>query len=366
MTSDLSDLIKNLTYEEYQILAGAGWPAFDDIKSGTDIPDFVVEELSRMIKPQIKTKRPYYVEFYITNVCNLTCSECRSFNNFDFKGHYEFDVELYRPWSEKLPLDSYVLLGGEPLLHPQFKEWVEGTRRLWPDAWAKIDSNGTQITKVKNLHQLLVDNEYFICINIHDSRKQEQMLQDVVTAFGECDKIDSTDPRIHYNERFAGKQGHYVESGYWLISKLGLPIHIRPAWTFQKMITSSTKWQDLVNETINPDSIYIGDPKPSHDLCDSATCHVMYEGKIYKCSTVATMPKFLEQANIKWPNNLIHQYQPLTIDNFSADGYHRLEEQIPQCSFCPIGGHAFVDISSASGVKKKKNKIIPIIESGAG
>ena len=57
------------------------------------------------------------LEFYITNVCNLTCDKCRSFNNYDFKGHYEFDREKMLQWSKRLTIDVIAILGGEPTLH---------------------------------------------------------------------------------------------------------------------------------------------------------------------------------------------------------------------------------------------------------
>lgn len=297
-----------------------------------------------------------YIEFYITNICNLTCTECRSFNNFDFKGHYEFSNDLYQPWADKIQFDSYVLLGGEPLLHPNFKSWVEGTRQLWPNAWAKIDTNGTQITKVKNLHQLLRDNEYFICINIHNPSKIKTVMQDVITAFGQCEVTNWADPRITYNDKFADKFGHDVLTGTWLISELGLPIQLRPAWSFEKTISSSTQWQNLKDKK----SIYLGDATLAHRACGSKTCHVMLDGKVYKCSTVATLPEFLKQQKLEWPNELLYQYQPLTPETYSDLNYNELNKEIPQCAFCPVGASDYIDIST-SDIKQKKNKIIPIV-----
>ena len=299
-----------------------------------------------------------YVEFYITNICNLTCSECRSFNNFDFKGHYDFDEKLYRQWSQKIQFNAYVILGGEPLLHPQFESWVVGTRKLWPNAWAKVDTNGTQITKVKNLHKLLRDNEYFLCINVHNTNKVKDLMQDILTAFGDCNIIDADDPRIRY-QKFQSESGHDIQGGTWLISKIGLPIHIRPAWKFQKTIAGITPWQNLSHTQTNKTLIFKGDSTQAHDACASSRCHIMLDGKIYKCSTIATLPKFLKQKNIKWPDESIYQYQPVTLDNYSLESYDHLRNEIPQCAFCPMSTVDNVDIST-TGLKKNKNKFFPI------
>ncbi len=301
-----------------------------------------------------------YIEFYITNICNLDCSDCRSFNNFDFTGHYEFDFDLYRSWADKINLTSYVLLGGEPLLHPNFKSWVEGTRKLWPNAWAKIDTNGTQIGRIKNLHQLLVDNEYFLCVNIHNPSKLYSILQNISDEFGECELINEDDPRIYYNGRFQNTGRHMIEYSVWLITQAGLPIQIRSAWNFDKAISSSTNWKNLLSPTPDKNSIYIGNAQTSHNSCSSSKCHIMLDGKIYKCSTVATLPVFLKQKKLNWPNDTIFQYEPITIDNFSETNYKSLQNTIPQCAFCPTGTHDLVSVSSAN-VKRKGNRVIPIL-----
>jgi hypothetical protein len=341
MSDHLSTVINQLTLETYQTLAGPDWPSFDDIKANKNIPDFVSDELEEMFFPK-------YVEFYITNVCNLSCSDCHSFNNFNFKGHHEFDINVYQPWAEKFNLDAYSLLGGEPLLHPNLTSWVEGTRKLWPTAWAKLDSNGTYIKKVKGLHELLVNNKYFLCINVHESKDWDQIQKDITRAFGQCNVIEHSDPRIRYNGMFDNKDGHRVTGGTWLISSKGLPIHLRPSWEFQQTIASSTNWQKLSTK----DSIYTGNTKSAHDLCQSNVCHTMFEGKIYKCATMATIGKFLEQKQLRWPDQTLYEYQPLTLDNFSMSEYRKLRNEIPQCKFCPTATNKVVTLTN---LKKKRD-----------
>ena len=72
------------------------------------------------------------VEFYITNVCNLTCDECNRFNNFSFKGWQRWqDYEaIYADWNSKLDIQQLVILGGEPLLNPSICEWITGINSL--------------------------------------------------------------------------------------------------------------------------------------------------------------------------------------------------------------------------------------------
>ena len=73
------------------------------------------------------------VEFYITNVCNLSCAGCNRFNNYKFKGLQRWDdyKDIYRRWSEELHVTKYIgILGGEPMLNPDFMNWLEGVKIL--------------------------------------------------------------------------------------------------------------------------------------------------------------------------------------------------------------------------------------------
>ena len=74
------------------------------------------------------------LEFYITNVCNLTCSNCNRYNNFHFKGWAKWDdyAEGLEQLSRHVHVQKPVILGGEPLLNPDIVKWINGLQRLWP------------------------------------------------------------------------------------------------------------------------------------------------------------------------------------------------------------------------------------------
>jgi len=355
MSNKIDKIIDQYSPVDHAVLAGPDWPSFKSIKNRDNIPDFVVNELIDMyVLPdetdttEVKSPQPSYVEFYITNVCNFDCSDCRSFNNFDFKGHYHFDLDFYSMWAEKMHLDSFVLLGGEPLLHPGLSSWVEGTRKLWPNAVAKIDSNGSYIKKARGLERLLLDNNFFLCINIHNPGHLEKIMQDVIECFGPCREVDIVD--------VAHLLGQHTVVGTYLISNSGLFINLRPAIEFDSTIASTTDWQKLALSS-DKSAIYMGDATKNHDDCSSTTCHVMLDGKIYKCATMATLPVFLKQKQLQWPDPLLDLYQPLTIDNYSQEKHYQLEDCIPQCTYCNT--RTKVDVSN-SGVKQSKNKIFKI------
>ena len=97
-----------------------------------------------------------YIEAYITNVCNLNCDNCRTYNNYSFTGHQRWDdyKDLYADWGKRLVIDRIGLLGGEPMLNPTFIDWIEGFISIWPKVEIVINTNGTQFNRWPNLYTL--------------------------------------------------------------------------------------------------------------------------------------------------------------------------------------------------------------------
>jgi organic radical activating enzyme len=120
-----------------------------------------------------------YIEFYITNVCNLNCSNCRSFNNFSFKGHQRWEdfKDQYQAWAEILDIDMISILGGEPMLNPDFLQWLNGIALLWSGSNIVINTNGTQLDRWPELYGILKKYQGRISISIdrHDLRKKDEL-----------------------------------------------------------------------------------------------------------------------------------------------------------------------------------------------
>ena len=94
-----------------------------------------------------------YVEFYITNVCNLNCTNCNRFNNYAFAGHQRWadNKEFYQQWAEILDVQEISILGGEPL-HKNNIEVVTDLVVLFKkqlyDEIKSIQISGTNLGKI--------------------------------------------------------------------------------------------------------------------------------------------------------------------------------------------------------------------------
>lgn len=254
----------------------------------------------------------HHVEFYITNVCNLTCSNCRTFNNFKFSGHYEFQNELYRPWAEILNLKSIEILGGEPTLHPRLQQWIVGIRNLWPQTEINLVTNGTYLRRLTWLHDTAAEHDIKIKISAHSQNLRPKIVDEIFAAFGSCEFLGRQ--RIH---------GHGPVNRVDIETKKGVKIWFQSYENFQVSPFRNDKFE-----------FYRSDPVKAHRACQIRNCHHMIDGRLYKCGFVSSAANFLTQQRRPIPD-LLRQYQPLTVSDITDQTVlDRFQKHIPQCGLC--------------------------------
>lgn len=237
------------------------------------------------------TKTLPMVEFYITNVCNLTCRGCNRFNNYNFKGHQYWDeyAEAYTQWSKRLDIENIWILGGEPTLHPQLETWVKNLRLLWPNSKISIQSNGTYV-KPEYL-EFWKKYQTAIIVAAHDQNKITEI-----------------------KNNWKG-QAHTFE-----------------AFVFH---------ESTVVERNNKYTVHCSDTQKAFEFCDMKHDHTMYKGNLYKCPVTAILPDFDQQFNLDInPSQraLLESYQPLSShcsEQELLDFIDSRHTAIPQCQFCP-------------------------------
>ena len=211
------------------------------------------------------------VEFYITNVCNLTCRGCNRFNNLNFKGHQYWDdhAEAYEAWAKRLDLPRITILGGEPTLNPDLELWCANLRRLWPEAVIMVQSNGTYLRPEH--FDLWFKYRVGFGISLHNP-----------------ETADAIKSKWHLNgQPMAG----FIE-----------------AYTFHqssviKQDTGYTLHRSNINEAFN--------------ACDMKHDHTMYQGRLYKCPAMSNLPDFDSQFGLNLDErqrDLLYNYRPLTHD----------------------------------------------------
>lgn len=277
--------------------------------------------------------RPFFnkIEFYITNVCNLTCEQCNRFNNYDFRGWQRWsDYEAeYRRWANLIDLKACTVMGGEPMLNPTIVDWVLGINDVF-GIEVQILTNGTRFAHApRGLYEAIayakprsgVRNS--IAVSLHNLADLPELERDIQTFLQ--GPIEQMTDRPH----LWGCDHQYVDRNDVVVN----------------VYYQNTFWTATVQRRADGQfTLFDSDPVQAHQGCSFVKykSYHFIAGRLYKCGPAALMPEF----DLQYPfdisdsdRQLLHSYQPLTPDNF--DEYHTeflesLEQPIAQCKFCPV------------------------------
>jgi len=262
-----------------------------------------------------------YSEFYITNVCNLSCTGCNRFNNYNFKGYQRWkDLEsTYQEWSKLVNIRHCAVLGGEPLLNADVIDWCRGILELWPETYLRLITNGYRIEHRQDLYNLNLEyrDRFSVWVGVHNENH-----------------VDDVSSRVKQWQQGPVVDTLYDEDPYNVYRILkdvnGISTRIEYNWWFH---------QGSVIDQMGVKRLHNSDREAAHSNCNMKNCHHWIDGKLYKCGVVALLPEFDKQHQLTLSNSdreLMQSYQPLTVysdnkEHFFAD----LGNSIPQCKFCP-------------------------------
>ena len=300
-----------------------------------------------------------YIEFYITNVCNLACDDCNRFNNHDFRGHYLWSdyADQHELWSRHVRFQKIAIMGGEPLLNPSCCDWVDGINQLWGRR-VQIMTNGTRLNNTPDLYNRLVqfreEGDFYrgnwlgVSIhNVHDTERYfdeiRQFLQGTVT-YHHRDDADNVDQRQTWGAAHA-----FVDSN-------GMRVHV---WDYTSFYPAAVS-RDQANQF----RVHNSDPDLAHEHCGFRMfkCHHFMAGSIYKCAPVALFPEFDRQHKFDLDpedRELMHGYPALTVDRAAEaeEFFQQIDQVIPQCKFCPDHNRSVNDRVIFSRVKSREKGV---------
>ena len=136
-----------------------------------------------------------YFETHITEACNLKCRGCSHFSVFAKPRHkslVEFDNEFKR-LAEIEEIGIIRLMGGEPLLNPNWMEYVRIARHYFPDSQISFVTNGILGYKLKPYKEELEDLNINVTISDYHLDKQNKEIHTELHEKGQLYNI-SLDP----------------------------------------------------------------------------------------------------------------------------------------------------------------------------
>jgi organic radical activating enzyme len=318
-----------------------------------------------------------YSEFYITNVCNLNCTDCNRFNNFAFAGHQSWNdySAIYKEWAAKLKIDQIGIIGGEPMLNPDFMSWVNGINQLWPTSGIEIITNGSQLHRHPDLYNTIANSgqQIHLKISFHGVEQKEKVLKDLdawlvhpvkklvnhndytnaMWTIAWNNVKDSTWPECNFPQDFVNlpkniqqecKKIHHISLNIWEEEVCDTIFYdandVKVTVNLSNYFSPSTVKFDPTEQKL---TIHNSNPEKAFDVCYSKSCHHFIRGRLYKCGPVGILPEFYQQfpLEISKPDlDLMNAYVPgdvrwddQQLSQF-VDDFNNLKV-IPQCKFCP-------------------------------
>jgi hypothetical protein len=259
-----------------------------------------IPDIARLLTKIDKDNRVNFQQLEISpvNSCCLKCKYCNHVNPLR-KGIIPVMQieEWFTTWSKKIVPETFIISGGEPLLHPEINKIIELAVRYWRNSKIILWTNGMLSNKITDSEILLsLKSLHHINITKHfDNAEYNIKLQKFTDILN--------DNKISFN-----------------------------------IIPSFQKWAVAYEFDEN------GIPVPFHsdfrkawkDGCMARPCVTLEDNKLYKCSIINNMQGALREGVLGEDWNIVNTYKPLTPEATSWEIFvHLYSGAFPQCSICP-------------------------------
>lgn len=256
-----------------------------------------------------------FVETMLTYGCNLSCQGCTNYSDYNVGGLvlWEQGREWIEAWLKRVDIADFGLIGGEPLMNPQVVDWIRGCRKLMPQSQIRFTSNAILLKKHPEVVEALMDiGNCVIKFSLH--QPQEFYTQETLAWIFQL--ADWT-PVEEYG-----------------IKRWRTTNNVRLQISFpQKFVkTFQGEYHNMMPHHNNPADAYA--------ICVQKTCPLLYNNRLYKCSSIALLDKVLsdwgQTSNKAWQPYL--NYQGIAPDCSNSelstflDHFGKVESI---CSMCP-------------------------------
>lgn len=222
--------------------------------------------------------------------CNLSCVGCSTFSDLKHQGDYadwKDNREWLSSWSQRLNIEAVGLMGGEPLIHPDLKDWLLGIREVLPQAQIRFVTNGLLLEKhidiIDILHEM-GNSVLKISVHVEDDRVN-RIIKYVMNRFDWRPVTEFNINRWSTGDRF----------------KFQIT---RPERFFR---TFQGPYHDMRPHNNNP--------REAFAVCSQKQCPLLFGGNLFKCGTAALTPSMLRRQE----NPNLDLWKPYITNGISPD-----------------------------------------------
>jgi len=271
-----------------------------------------------------------FVETMATQVCNLSCVGCTNYSDLTHSGYVPWAVmkDQLSAWLAVIDIPDFGIMGGEPLINPEIRQWLRGVRELMPTSQIRFTTNG-----------LLLDRH----LDIVDLAHEIGNVVFKITVHTDSNKLENLIDQIHRRYQWQAVEEYGIQR--WATDRQ-LRFQINRPRQFVKTFRNTY-------ETMQP---YASPIDQSFAMCVQQKCPLLYGGRIYKCSTQGLLDSTL--ARFSYPN--FEEWKPYLVNGIAPDS---TQEEIKDfidnfgkpnkiCAMCPTA-HDSAQIEHR-GIPKRK------------
>lgn len=267
----------------------------------------------------------------ITQTCNLSCLGCTNYSDLTHSGYVSWQQgkQWLESWLGRIDIPDFGIMGGEPLINPEFLDWIQGVRSLMPNAQIRFTTNGLLLYKYQDLVDQLIDiGNVILKITVH---VKDQRLENFISNV--MDQYPWQPVTEHGISRY--------------ITHNRLRLHVKRPDHFLK--TYQNSYEDMLP--------WDSDPMDAFANCVQQTCPLLSQGKIYKCSTsgllASTLARFGNPNHDRWRRYLIEGLEIDCSDQSLQEFIDNFGHVHAQCGQCPSTHHQLGKVLHFDHVKRK-------------
>jgi organic radical activating enzyme len=306
------------------------------------------------------------LDVYVGGKCNLACHQCDTRSDIvgtEYDPDLETIFESITLTQKHFTIDTYSMLGGEPLLYlSKVQKVIEFIRSTDKTGRIVIPTNGSVLSKhTSELAEIIIKYNVSLYVCNHFAAFEDTKLSDKVKKetqqFAKHLGFYRYNPRMFLHEIVGDDLPHNFEDGNDLAEQEVYTNGSSYIWLRgQKEFHSNYFFS-----AGKPKPFMSGDPKQSYtNGCSSPSCSFLKNKKLYKCAALGTLDILLTHHNSlndpDWSKYI--NYQPVDLETASLEQLTSFSNtkfsSINECDMCPSNGnYIFV---------KTPNKVLPIKE----
>jgi organic radical activating enzyme len=272
-----------------------------------------------------------FLETMITQSCNISCLGCTNYSDLRHAGYVPWSQgqQQIQSWLDRIDIEEFGIIGGEPLINPEWRDWIVGVRKMLPAAQLRFTTNGLLLDRATDIVDVCesVGNIVFkITVHVHNAKLENHI------------------------EKIMSSRSWTPVTEFGITRWLG-PNNIR--FQINRPATFIKTYKNFYNNMQPWDS----DPAQAFNQCCQQTCPLLYQGRIYKCSTAGLLKDTLQKFN----NPNIDQWAPYIDSGIGVNDPDSVIQEfcdnfgLPNsiCGQCPSQNNGTIDHYSTVTFKQK-------------